>query len=113
MYDSLKILGLGFGATEAELKHSFRKLSRVYHPDKHKPEETGLSLEEATAHFQLLNNAYSYLREKIWCQTLLQMQPAHEWQVNVFVLYVFSLVMVQNLKWYKQANQSVSPCPQT
>ena len=62
---SLKILGLGFGATEAELKHSFRRLSRVYHPDKHKPEETGLSLEEATAHFQLLNNAYSYLREKI------------------------------------------------
>ena len=43
MYDSLKILGLGFGATEAELKHSFRRLSIVYHPDKHKPEETGLS----------------------------------------------------------------------
>ena len=33
-------------------------------------------MEEATAHFQLLNNAYPYLREVMWCQNCsLQMQP--------------------------------------
>ena len=59
--DSLKCLGLSLEATEREIKVSFRQLSRTYHPDKHKPEQTGLTQREATEKFQLINNAYSYL----------------------------------------------------
>ena len=61
--DSFKVLGLGLGASESEVKLRFRALSRVYHPDKHNPEQTGKTQEEAVALFQLINNAHSHLRE--------------------------------------------------
>ncbi len=63
--DSLKCLGLSLEATEREVRVSFRQLSRIYHPDKHKPEQTGLTQREATEKFQLINNAYSYLVERM------------------------------------------------
>ena len=63
MYDSFKVLDLGIGASKMEVKVQFRKLSRVYHPDVHKSAQTGVTDPEATAFFQLINNAYSYLQE--------------------------------------------------
>ena len=65
MYDSLKILGLGLGATEREVKIKYRQLSRKYHPDKHNSEETGITDEEAADFFKLINNAQAYLRERL------------------------------------------------
>ena len=65
MNDSLKCMGLGMNATERELKVRFRLLSRKYHPDKHKTDETGISNEEAKAKFQEFNNAYAYLRSRL------------------------------------------------
>ena len=38
MYDSLKVLGLGFGALETEAKIKFWTMSIMCHPDKHKTE---------------------------------------------------------------------------
>lgn len=63
LYDSLKVLGLGLGASEAEVKVKYRMLSRIYHPDKHDPAKTGMSNEEASDFFKLINNAQAYLRE--------------------------------------------------
>ena len=65
MNDSLKCMGLTLSTTERELKVRFRLLSRKYHPDKHKSEETGLSDEHAKAKFQEFNNAYAYLRTRL------------------------------------------------
>ena len=63
MWDSFKVFGLGIGAGETRVKVQFRALSRIYHPIKHKPEQTGKTNEEAATFFQLINNAYSYLRD--------------------------------------------------
>ena len=63
MYDSFKILGLGLGATETDVKVAYRTLSRIYHPDKHDSSRTGMTNEEASEHFKLINNANQYLRE--------------------------------------------------
>ena len=65
MYDSLKIFNLGYGATIAEVKAEYRSLARMYHPDKHQPEQTGMSNEDAKRFFQLINNAHTYLRSKL------------------------------------------------
>ena len=65
IYDSLKIFNLGYGATIAEVKAEYRSLARVYHPDKHQPENTGMSNEDAKKFFQLINNAHTYLRSKL------------------------------------------------
>ena len=43
MYDSLKIFDLGYAATLPEVTANFRALARIYHPDQHNPERTGLS----------------------------------------------------------------------
>jgi curved DNA-binding protein CbpA len=51
------------GATEREIRVRFRKLSRIYHPDRHKCDETGLTDQQAKEKFQEINNAYSYLCE--------------------------------------------------
>lgn len=59
--DSLKALGLNLQATTSEIKHRFRRLSLIYHPDKY-TESLPISKEEATFHFQLINNAYDFLR---------------------------------------------------
>ena len=60
--DSLRALGLGINATSTDIKQRFRTLSLIYHPDKYN-ESLGISKELATTHFQILNNAYGYLKE--------------------------------------------------
>ena len=62
---SLRILDLGLGASEMEVKLKYRQLSRIYHPDKNNPATTGLTTEEASEFFKLLNNANAYLREQL------------------------------------------------
>ena len=42
-----------------------RSLARQLHPDKHDPEETGMTSEEAVELFKLVNNAQEHLREII------------------------------------------------
>jgi hypothetical protein len=64
MSHSLKILGLGLGASETEIKVHYRQLARKYHPDKNDTTITGLSAEEASEFFKLLNNANDYLKER-------------------------------------------------
>jgi DnaJ-class molecular chaperone len=67
MYDSLKILGLGLGASEREVKLAYQRLASIFHPDKweHSRHTTGMTLPETTAHLQLLNNAQSYLPPRL------------------------------------------------
>ena len=60
----LKIIGLGLSASEMEIKKHCRQLARKYHPDKNDHAATGLTAEEATEFFKLLNNANDYLRER-------------------------------------------------
>ena len=44
MFDSLKILGLGYTATYADVKAKYQAMARIiYHPDQHNPERTGLT----------------------------------------------------------------------
>ncbi len=52
----LKILSLGLGASKTEIKVHYRQLARKYHPDKNYYAATGLTTEEATDFFKLLNN---------------------------------------------------------
>ena len=61
--DSLRALGLHTNATLTEIKHRFRSLSLIYHPDKYNP-SLEISKEDATAHFQIINNAYDYLKNQ-------------------------------------------------
>ena len=67
MYDLLKILGLGLGASERDVKLAYPRLPCIYHPDKWEQshQNTGMTLPETTAHFQLLNNAQSFLRQHL------------------------------------------------
>jgi hypothetical protein len=65
MFDSLKILGLGYAATYAEVKAKYRAMARMYHPDQHNPERTGLTHSQAVQLFKLINNAHEYLRSKL------------------------------------------------
>jgi len=58
------ILGLGFGASETEIKVHCRQLVRKYHPDKNDPAITGLSASKASAFFQLLNNVHEYIKDR-------------------------------------------------
>ena len=60
----LKILGLGLGASKTEIKVHYRQLARKYHPDKNEFVANGLTAEEATKFFQLLNDANDYLKER-------------------------------------------------
>ncbi len=61
--DSFKVLGLGLGATEMEVKVQYRALSCIYHPDRHDPMRTGLTNEAAADFFKLINNAQAYLHD--------------------------------------------------
>ena len=61
--DSLAFLGININkATEGLIKHRYKELARMHHPDNNKPEVTGLNYREATNFFQLLGNAYSFLK---------------------------------------------------
>ncbi len=64
MSHSLKILGLGLGASETEIKVHYRQLARKYHPDNNDCAAIGLTMKEATEFFKLLNNANDYLKER-------------------------------------------------
>jgi curved DNA-binding protein CbpA len=64
MSHSLKILDLGLGAFETEIKVHYRQLAPKYHPHKNDFTATELTPEEATVFFKLLNNANDYLKEK-------------------------------------------------
>ena len=61
MYDSMKVLGPGFGAFKTKVKFQFLAMSRIYHPDKQKTEHTASKEEYATTLFKLLNNTHYYL----------------------------------------------------
>ena len=65
MKDLYKVLGLLPQAEPEVIKASYKALAQKYHPDKHKPEQTGLTQREAIEKFQLINNAYSYLVERM------------------------------------------------
>ena len=62
MYDSLKVLVRVFGASETEVKVQFWAMSRIYHPEKHKTEQTGMTKEDATTLFNIFKDAHSYLK---------------------------------------------------
>ena len=47
LYDSLGVLGLEVGATVREVKIWYLTLASKLHPDKHNPNFTGLTSEEA------------------------------------------------------------------
>ena len=53
LFYSFGVLGLGFDATEMDVKTAFRMLALRYHPDKNDPEITCMNRDQATAHFQL------------------------------------------------------------
>jgi DnaJ-class molecular chaperone len=63
MFHSLKILGLGLGASEIEIKVHYQQLVCKYHLDKNNPAVTGLTAAEASDFIKLLNNAQEYLKE--------------------------------------------------
>ena len=50
----IKVLGLGLGATETEIKVRYHALAQIYHPDKRDPARTA-------NYFKLINNAQAYL----------------------------------------------------
>jgi len=60
--DSLGIFLLPSTATEREIKVQYRRLARIYHPDKYDPMTNEMSKMEAQEHFKLINNAYEFLR---------------------------------------------------
>ena len=62
--DSLGILNLPVStdAKEREIKVQYRRLARIYHPEKYDPTTNKMSKSEAQEHFKPINNAYKYLR---------------------------------------------------
>jgi len=54
----LKILDLEKGATKEQITKKYRKLAKLYHPDKYKNPEDKKSAQEM---FQTISNAYSRL----------------------------------------------------
>jgi DnaJ-class molecular chaperone len=61
MSHTLRLLGLGLGALEMEVKIRYRQLAREYHPNKINQEVMGLAAAEACDFFKLLNNANMFL----------------------------------------------------
>ena len=59
--NALRVLGLSENATSSEISHTYRKLSRIYHPDKQKSEEEKAQAENQ---FILIQNAYRMLLER-------------------------------------------------
>jgi len=58
--DLFKVLGLGLGATETEVKVQYRALPHIYHPDHHGPMRTGLTNKASVDFFKLINNVQAY-----------------------------------------------------
>jgi DnaJ-class molecular chaperone len=61
MCHSLKILGLGLGASNTEIKVHYGQLAHKYHPDKNDTTITGLMADKASEFLKL--NANGYLNE--------------------------------------------------
>jgi hypothetical protein len=63
VYDNLKILSLGLGAPEREIKLAYQRIACLHHPDKWNQAQatTDMTLQETTEQFQLLNNAHAFL----------------------------------------------------
>ena len=66
--DSFGILELPLTATEREIKVQYRRLARIYHPDRYELASNEVSsrmtMLEAQQHFQMINNAYEYVRNQ-------------------------------------------------
>jgi COMPASS component SWD3 len=56
-----KILGLSVGASQADVKHAYRELAKVWHPDRFTHDPQGK--QQAEAQFKQINEAYNYLRD--------------------------------------------------
>ena len=63
--DSPGILELAKNATEREIKTQYRRMARIFHPDKYDSTTTSLTKSEAEEHFKQLNNVYEYLRNTL------------------------------------------------
>ena len=63
---ALEILGFESFTPIDEVKARYRYLAIQYHPDKHSlfGEDNGMSLEETTAHFRVIKDAWEFLREQ-------------------------------------------------
>ena len=60
--DSLRVLELDPGVTRREINVRYRFLARRLHQDKHDPEITGMTSEEAVELFKRVNNAQQFIR---------------------------------------------------
>ena len=60
--DSLGILDIIGDTTEQEVKTNYRKIARIYHPDKHIPDSTDMTPNQVEEYIKLVNNAYGFLR---------------------------------------------------
>ena len=56
------ILQLPINPTEREIKVQYRRLSRIYHPDKYDGSTNSMTKDQAQEHFKTINNAYKLLR---------------------------------------------------
>ncbi|KAF8890379.1 Sec63 Brl domain-containing protein [Infundibulicybe gibba] len=63
VYNPFEILGLSSGSTEKEIKSHFKKLSRLYHPDKVKA-TVNQTLEDIQNHFVDITKAYKSLTDE-------------------------------------------------
>ena len=63
--DSLQVLYLESGVTRREVNVRYRFLARRLHPNKHDPEVTGMTSEEAVELFKRVNNAQQIIRESM------------------------------------------------
>ena len=70
-------------ASERDVRIRFRQLSRIYHPDKHNPSQTGMSNEDAVEHFQILNNAQELLLEHLRSNSV----PWKYWTMDENICY--------------------------
>ena len=60
--DSMGILNISGDVNNREVKKNYRKIARIYHPDKHCSASTRISSNQAEENFRLVNNAYEFLR---------------------------------------------------
>ena len=60
--DYFGILQLNNTATKREIKVQYRRLARIYHPDKYDRSTNPTTKTESQEHFKLINNAYKFLR---------------------------------------------------
>ncbi|HLR41022.1 MAG TPA: DnaJ domain-containing protein, partial [Virgibacillus sp.] len=54
--DYYDVLGVGKDASKEEIKKSYRKLARKYHPDVNKEEDAADKFKEAKEAYEVLNN---------------------------------------------------------